>query len=363
MVSQVMLAQIDKRMRQATGQHNLFFGGINVILIGDPGQLLPVGGSALYIYPTKSVISSHGLNCYKQFQHAICLEKSERQQNLNNDPDQEYFIKLLNRLRCGMTNLQQNLLDWTFLLKNQIKPNRNEEFKDAIRLFADNASCNKYNGEMIKKLGMPICKINAINKPARGKNYNDDQFSGLKNFINLAINVKVTLTSNLWTTFGLVNGANGTVKDIIYANNYIPNDLPKAIFIEFDYYTGPKFFPENDHRHSWIPINPLDIYSQSHGTNRIQYPIRLSYALTIHKSQGQTIEKAVIDLGKAERSLGLTFVALSRLKNFSDFLISPFTLERLNKIGESASLKPRLDEEIRILLIVNKTKQDFNFLM
>ena len=70
------------------------------------------------------------------------------------------------------------------------------------------------------------------------------------------------------------------------------------------------------------------------------------------KFQAQTIDKAVIDLGKPERSLGLTFVALSRLKNFGDFLILPFTLDRLNKISESSSLKHRVEEESRISLIV-----------
>ena len=57
------------------------------------------------------------------------------------------------------------------------------------------------------------------------------------------------------------------------------------------------------------------------------YSLRIAYALTIHKSQGQTLDKVVIDLGKNERSLGLTFVALSRGKNVNDFLIQPFTLD------------------------------------
>ena len=46
----------------------------------------------------------------------------------------------------------------------------------------------------------------------------------------------------------LVNGANGTIREIIYSSEYQKNCLPDAIFVEFDYYTGPKFFPENDPR-------------------------------------------------------------------------------------------------------------------
>jgi hypothetical protein len=47
MLSQIMLNKIDQRLRQAKNK-NLQFGGISVILIGDPGQLLPVGGLPLH---------------------------------------------------------------------------------------------------------------------------------------------------------------------------------------------------------------------------------------------------------------------------------------------------------------------------
>ncbi len=57
MVSQVMLAQIDKRLRQATGKKTLFFGGLSVILIGDPGQLPPVSGHSLYHFPTTTTLA------------------------------------------------------------------------------------------------------------------------------------------------------------------------------------------------------------------------------------------------------------------------------------------------------------------
>ena len=53
-------------------------------------------------FPTTTTLAAHGLNCYKQFVHAICLNKCERQQNLNNDSRQEYFIQFLSRLRDGL---------------------------------------------------------------------------------------------------------------------------------------------------------------------------------------------------------------------------------------------------------------------
>jgi hypothetical protein len=58
-------------------------------------------------------------------------------------------------------------------------------------------------------------------------------------------------------------------------------------------------------------------YSPSVSGSRTQYPIRLAYASTIHKSQGQTMEKTVIDLGDTEKSLGLTFVENYKKTYFS----------------------------------------------
>ena len=53
------------------------------------------------------------------------------------------------------------------------------------------------------------------------------------------------------------------------------------------------------------------------------------------------MDKVVIDLGKNEQSLGNTFIALSREKT-KDFIIVPFTLERLQNISRSSNLKPRM---------------------
>ena len=62
-------------------------------------------------------------------------------------------------------------------------------------------------------------------------------------------------------------------------------------------------------------------------------------------------------------SLGLTYVALSRLKNFKDFLIKPFSLERLQKLSNSKALKPRLDEEKRLDLLIQNTLDKFHNLL
>ena len=95
------------------------------------------------------------------------------------------------------------------------------------------------------------------------------------------------------------------------------NTLRFQTFIEFDNYSGPHFVPISDVRYNWIPINILHC-------SRTQIPIRLAYALTIHKSQGQSLDKVVIDLGKWEKSLGITIVAIFRVITFKDLRIKSF---------------------------------------
>jgi ATP-dependent DNA helicase PIF1 len=360
MVSQGLFAQIDSRLRQATGKKELFFGGLSIILVGDPGQLLPVCGSPLYASQPKAQSALQGLTAYMQFDKAICLQVSQRQRNENQDPDQEYFIQMLKRLRDGMTDDNRTLEDWKFLLRNSVTNEKLIEFKDAIRLFSDNASCHAYNSNMLKSLNKPITRILATNSKSIAKRASDEAFGGLKPFLYLSIDARITLTSNIWTKRGLVNGANGTIRDIVYDDI---SKQPHTIFIEFDNYAGPYFFNENDPRRKWIPINSVSVFNQTLSASRTQYPMRLAYALTIHKSQGQTLDKVVIDLGKNERSLGLAFVALSRVKNYKDFLIEPFPLNRLTKIKNSNSLKPRVNEEKRMQIIVEKTLNIFNNLM
>ena len=53
-------------------------------------------------------------------------------------------------------------------------------------------------------------------------------------------------------------------------------------------------------------------------------PLQPSYALTIHKSQGMSLDKIMVNLGNREYSLGLTYVALSRGKKISNVALDPF---------------------------------------
>lgn len=129
------------------------------------------------------------------------------------------------------------------------------------------------------------------------------------------------LKNNLWAQKGLCNGATSVIFDILYATGQKPPSLPIAILAKFDKYTGPPFQTSNP---KCIPIPPIS-FDCSNGSARLsrqQIPLMLSYAITIHKSQGQTLSKAYIDIVKREKAAGATFVAESRLRRLSDRIIA-----------------------------------------
>ncbi|CAN0477798.1 unnamed protein product, partial [Ascophyllum nodosum] len=68
---------------------------------------------------------------------------------------------------------------------------------------------------------------------------------------------------------------------------------------------------------------------------RPQLPLALCWSITTHKRQGQTMDKAVIDLGKSEATAGITFVCFSRAKRLGDLLVESMPFERLLKLCEN----------------------------
>lgn len=90
------------------------------------------------------------------------------------------------------------------------------------------------------------------------------------------------LKMNVWTRKGLVNGALGFVRDIIYApGTFPPDSAPMVIMVELDKYQGPTF------ANNCVPITPHTVqwFNKGITCTRIQFPLALSWALTVHKAR------------------------------------------------------------------------------
>lgn len=147
------------------------------------------------------------------------------------------------------------------------------------------------------------------------------------------------LTTNLWTQAGLVNGSLGQITSIIYDTNSNPPNLPKYDVVNFKNYIGPAWDTHNPNN---VPITPI---TQGNST---QLPLAMAWAITIHKSQGLTLENATIDIGKKERQ-GLTFTAVSKVKSIDGLRIHPpFSFERYCKMQNNVYIIAKKKEEARL---------------
>ena len=121
------------------------------------------------------------------------------------------------------------------------------------------------------------------------------------------------LRSNVWTTRGLTNGALGTLVDVI---SPAANRLPLCALVRFDTYEGPAFFAEDP---KVVPITPTTAhFGASSALSRTNVPLILAWAMTIHKSQGATYERAVAslvfldsrDFDTCSSAISMSFVAI-----------------------------------------------------
>ena len=79
----------------------------------------------------------------------------------------------------------------------------------------------------------------------------------------------------------------------------------------------------------------------------MQFPLRLAYGITVHKSQGLTLSKAVLNLATKEHALGLSYVAVSRVKTLAGLLFEcPFDYDHF-KVKETNTFK---DRELDVLV-------------
>ena len=164
------------------------------------------------------------------------------------------------------------------------------------------------------------------------------------------------LTSNIGTALGLSNGTMGTIVDIIFDSNdpnSIPGFLPTLIWIDIsnNQYRGETFFPNDTSRSNWVPISSVKGRKNyfSDGLKkpcvRTMFPIKLCYAFTPWKVQGQTLRnKFVANLGTIEKADGLAYVIFSRARRLQDIgLEGGFNCDRLIEcINKRESFKRRL---------------------
>ena len=354
MVGQRLFHMADMRLREIyPHKSDINFGGLSLILIGDWKQLPPVGDSSLFDNKSKCPA---GFNLYSEFKDVITFSKIERQTG----ESQKQFREELERLGAGKFTVN-DWKKWKSRTFDQLSPAVREEFnQNAILACSEKKNMIQHNLEKVKANNQPIAVIHAVSNCKAAKQASSDKACGLLSELVVSKNSVVRLTANLWTKAGLTNGAKGIVRGIIYAPNSKPPALPICLIVSFEKYYGPSFIESIPKS---VPICPIrrEWFSQEKSCSRRMLPLILGYALSIHKLQGETLEKVILDIGDKEFQTGLTFVGATRVKTFQGLAFKPFpNYDRFEQIRNSPTLKKRIKEEERLEELHQRTLCKYN---
>jgi ATP-dependent DNA helicase PIF1 len=318
-----ILNEIAKQIRK----NNKPFGGIQLVLSGDFYQLPPVGSyddidSSLFCFESeewKNVID-----------HSIELKTIFRQKD-------NVLVKLLNQIRIGKISKSS----YSKLLECVDKKISADELKPTI-LCPIRKKVNVINNEQFKMLTSEIkmfdVKVNfdetKLDKCVTQKDKDYESNYLINNImadkqIKLRIGTHVMCISNIDNNNvdclnPIVNGSQGIIID--FKNNIPIVKFNNGIERPIDY-------------HTW-KSEKIDALSIS------QIPLIYSWAITIHKSQGVSLDKALIDIGSNIFECGQTYVALSRIKSFDGLYLTNLDLNKIKINKKVFEFYKQMEEQL-----------------
>ena len=297
MVRSDLLDAIDSVMRRYR-KHDLPFGGVQLLMIGDLHQLAPVtaGGEEAMLrqyYDTPYFFSSKALQQVGYL--TIELKTVYRQQD-------DRFISLLNQIR------ENQATDETFQALNQrYIPNFTPPADgNYIRLTTHNAPANHINEQELAALPSQAYSFTAEVED----NFPESSYPADYKLV-LKPGAQIMFIKND-SQHRFYNGMIGEVRSIVGDEITVRSkDDDEDFVLEKAEWTNSKYTLNEETK---------EIEETVEGVFR-QYPVRLAWAITIHKSQGLTFEHAIIDASHSF-SHGQTYVALSRCKSLEGMVLS-----------------------------------------
>ncbi|MEM9357301.1 MAG: AAA family ATPase [Pseudomonadota bacterium] len=298
MVRSDLMWAIDQSLRVNRGRAKEPFGGVRLVLFGDLQQLPPVvrGEEAAILEDTHGGPYFFNISALSEGTGTQYLEL----QQVFRQTD-ELLIDVLNAIRSG--EVEESELE---TLNNQVSPIRTlSEGQDFVILTPTNAAANRINKAYLDALPAQEFVFEAgIIGEFNDKAHPTDATLTLKE------GAKVILLRNdpdrRWV--------NGTVAKIARLSE-------DQVWIDV---AGKEYELEAvswENRRYAFDQSEEKIVESVAGTFK-QFPLRLAWALTIHKSQGLTLEKVYVDLGRGTFAHGQTYVALSRCRSLEGLALA-----------------------------------------
>jgi hypothetical protein len=336
MVRADLLDAVDRVLRRYR-RRQIPFGGVQLLLIGDIQQLAPVVKEEDWkvlcdVYETPFFFSSKAL----AQTHFVTIELKHifRQSD-------ERFIRLLNQIRDNSIDSQS--LD---LLKSRYKPNYEPQPEEGyILLTTHNSQANAINERKLKDLEAPSFFFHA-------------EISGVFPEYSYPTEVDLELKPGAQVMFArndvsrdkrFYNGKIGTIESIDEETVTVvcPNgDVVVTEAVEWHNYAYT------------IDSETDEIRETLLGTFK-QIPLKLAWAITIHKSQGLTFDKVVID-AHAAFAHGQVYVALSRCTSLEGVVLrTPIDIRRLHIDKQIVGFMQEVESNPPDYLVLQKAREAF----
>ena len=309
MVRADLLDCIDRALRLNRGRPKEPFGGVQMIFIGDLFQLPPVVTRDETVRFETEYVSPYFFSANVMHEvniQLIKLKKVYRQK-------EQSFINLLERLRTGTTD-QTDADAWNERHDPYFDPAEETGF---IHLTTTNKMAQQRNEYELKQLSGKEWKLKA-----QSSGELPDRRMPSESIICVKEGARIMFTTNdpekRW-----VNGTLGTITRIRQ------KDLTKFPLLEVELEDGSSV---EVCQHKW------ELFEYQHDGDGdleesvigsyTQYPITLAWAVTIHKGQGKTFDRILVDVGWGAFAHGQLYVALSRCTTFKGLvLLKPFRIK------------------------------------
>ena len=288
------------------------FGGIQIIFSGDCLQLPPVwknGEDEEFCFESETWAEANPKVVY--------LRQIMRQIN------QPEFINLLNGIRVAdFENLN--------LLKSRVDATFPNDRVDPVFIYCKNADVDFINKEALNEIDGPVKTYYAKDT---GSPFHTDFFNKhtpIPEVLDLKVGAQVVLLKNIDTAKGLVNGSIGKVKGY----------TPEGVIVNFR--SGEHIVTNFTHelKEQRGVKGKLEMVVAA---SRTQIPLKLAFALTVHKCQGMTLDRAVIDVSSAFAE-GMVYVALSRVRDLESMSLTGFSPARIRANQKCLEYYKQLEE-------------------
>ena len=364
MIGCEMLQNVSRSLTEAKG-NACAFGNINVILAGDFGQLPPIGDTRLYKNINTASLGAASTNraqsrilgrlLWLSFETVVMLNETMRQCG---DENAE-FVSLLQRLRDGVCNQEDYNQLKGRCLGNHSSTKMADDWKFAPIIVTNNATRDAINCRAAKAFaeqeGKELHWYHAVDTHKKSKindlaliekleSQNSGQTKHRLRRIPLVIGMPVAINQNFDVTAGVVNGSQGILRKVRYFEDAEGQRHLKSCVVEIENADAVEM-PHLPRHHFPILPDITDLKFEHNGSHkrcmikRKQVPIEPGFAMTVHKAQGRTLERVIVDLAGCTGTEP-PYVMASRAKSLDGLLVlRDFDRKQITK---------RRSEELRV---------------